>query len=222
FSLSDLSSGICPLRQISLSPSSVLSPVRLFHSQYYRFKPHIPWRLRMAVRRWLARRKLAKCRDVWPIKPGSEKPPLGWQGWPEGKQFAVVLTHDVEGPRGLARVKQLAELEMALGFRSSFNFVPEGDYRVPKELREWLTKNGFEVGIHDLYHDGKLYASRDAFRKHARKINHYLKEWDAVGFRSAFMMRNLDWLQELNIEYDCSTFDTDPFEPQPDGVNTIF
>src|SRR5207248_3990542 len=41
-------------------------------------------------------------------------------------------------------------------------------------------------------------------------------------FRSAFMMRNLDWLQELNIEYDCSTFDTDPFEPQPDGVNTIF
>ena len=26
----------------------------------------------------------------------------------------------------------------------------------------------------------------------------------------------------LNIAYDASTFDTDPFEPQPDGVNTIF
>jgi hypothetical protein len=26
----------------------------------------------------------------------------------------------------------------------------------------------------------------------------------------------------LNIEYDASTFDFDPFEPQSDGVNTIF
>ena len=36
------------------------------------------------------------------------------------------------------------------------------------------------------------------------------------------MHHNLDWLQELHIEYDLSTFDTDPFEPQSDGVNTIF
>ena len=33
---------------------------------------------------------------------------------------------------------------------------------------------------------------------------------------------NLDWLKELNVEYDASTFDTDPFEPQPDGMGTIF
>jgi hypothetical protein len=26
----------------------------------------------------------------------------------------------------------------------------------------------------------------------------------------------------LDIEYDASTFDSDPFEPQPDGVTTIF
>ena len=36
------------------------------------------------------------------------------------------------------------------------------------------------------------------------------------------MFHNLDWLHELKIEYDASTFDTDPFEPQPDGVGTIF
>ena len=36
------------------------------------------------------------------------------------------------------------------------------------------------------------------------------------------MHNNLDWIHELNIEYDASTFDTDPFEPQPDGVNTIY
>src|SRR6266849_10191564 len=176
----------------------------------------------MAVRRFLAKRKLAWCHDTWPIKPGTEKPPKDWPGWPDGKLFAVVLTHDVEGPTGLERVKQLAELEMKLGFRSSFNFIPEGDYRVTKDLRDWLTSNGFEVGVHDLYHDGKLYASKEAFREHARKINYYLEEWNAVGFRSGFMHHNLDWIHDLNILYDASTFDTDPFEPQPDGVDTIF
>ena len=113
-------------------------------------------------------------------------------------------------------------MDMRLGFRSSFNFVPEGDYETPGSLREWLTTNGFEVGVHDLRHDGRLYKSRKSFATRAQRINHYLGEWQAVGFRSAFMLRNLHWLQDLNILYDTSTFDTDPFEPQSAGVNTIF
>jgi glycosyltransferase involved in cell wall biosynthesis len=36
------------------------------------------------------------------------------------------------------------------------------------------------------------------------------------------MLHQLDWLAALEIQYDASTFDTDPFEPQPDGVGTIF
>ena len=36
------------------------------------------------------------------------------------------------------------------------------------------------------------------------------------------MLHKLDWLHELNIQYDASTFDTDPFEPQPEGRHTIF
>ncbi len=36
------------------------------------------------------------------------------------------------------------------------------------------------------------------------------------------MHHNLEWIHYLNVEYDASTFDTDPFEPQPDGVGTIF
>jgi hypothetical protein len=36
------------------------------------------------------------------------------------------------------------------------------------------------------------------------------------------MHHNLEWIHDLNIEYDASTFDTDPFEPQSDGVGTIF
>jgi glycosyltransferase involved in cell wall biosynthesis len=189
---------------------------------YYGIKPLIPASIRQMVRRWFARRKRRKLQDVWPILPGSERPPEGWPGWPGGKKFAFILTHDVEGPGGVAKCRRLMELEMKWGFRSSFNFIPEGDYRVSRELREELIRNGFEVGVHDLHHDGKLYQSRNGFAKKATQINRYLKEWGGAGFRSGFMLHNLDWLVDLNIKYDASTFDTDPFEPQPDGTGTIF
>jgi len=113
-------------------------------------------------------------------------------------------------------------MEMSSGFRSSFNFVPEGQYATPAALRRTLDERGFEVGVHDLYHDGKLYRSRAGFQKRARAINRYLSSWNAVGFRSAFMLHNLEWLRDLEILYDLSTFDIDPFEPQPDAANTIF
>ena len=176
----------------------------------------------MAMRRTLARQQLKTSRTRWPIFPAAGKPPAGWPGWPGGKKFALVLTHDVEGPVGLANCEKLMELEMELGFRSSFNFVPEGSYKTPESLRHRMQREGFEVGVHDLHHNGKLYRSKERFDAAAPRINHYLREWNAVGFRSGFMHRNLDWLHSLEIEYDMSTFDTDPFEPQPDGVHTIF
>ena len=176
----------------------------------------------MALRRMLALRTRRGCGDVWPIDEGAGRPPEGWTGWPHGKKFAFVLTHDVEGSEGVAKCGDLMRLEKELGFRSSFNFIPEGDYAVSRELREELTRNNFEVGVHDLKHDGKLYRTHREFVEKAERINHYLKEWGVSGFRSGFMHHNLDWLHELQIQYDASTFDTDPFEPQPDGVNTIF
>ena len=122
----------------------------------------------------------------------------------------------------MRRCRALAELEMQLDFRSSYNFVPEGDYHVTSELRSYLIENGFEVGVHDLHHDGSLYQSEVVFNRSALKINHYLKEWNAVGFRSGFMRHDLDWISQLHIRYDASTFDNDPFEPQPDGMQTMF
>jgi hypothetical protein len=190
---------------------------------YYGVKPLLPSRFRLSLRRWFAGKQRKQVSNIWPVAPGSEQRPSNWSGWPHGKTFAFVLTHDVEGPKGLAKCRQLMQREMELGFRSSINFIPEAfDYRVPVELREELVQNGFEVGVHDLHHDGKLYRTRREFLEKAGRINQYLKEWKATGFRSGFMHHNLDWLHDLNIVYDASTFDTDPFEPQPDGLNTIF
>lgn len=188
---------------------------------YYLVKSVIPRRLQIWLRRKVILRKRSAYSDVWPILEKADKAPEGWTGWPEGKRFALILTHDVETAQGQENCHRLMKIEEKLGFRSAFNFVPER-YPVSAELRKMLIKQGFEVGVHGLNHDGKLFAARRIFQERAVKINRYLSQWGAVGFRAPAMHHNLDWIGDLNIEYDSSTFDTDPFEPQPDGVGTIF
>jgi glycosyltransferase involved in cell wall biosynthesis/peptidoglycan/xylan/chitin deacetylase (PgdA/CDA1 family) len=194
----------------------------LVNRTYYFLKPIMPWRLRLALRRWRANRRRRAFADVWPIDPKAAQTPPGWPGWPDGKRFAVVLTHDVEGNKGLSRVEQVVKLEQNYGFKSSFNFVPEGEYRLPDAVRRVLDQAGFEVGVHGLEHDGKLYSSKSTFAAKVPRINEYVRRWKASGFRSPLMQHRLGWLHSLDIEYDASTFDTDPFEPQPDGAGTIF
>lgn len=181
----------------------------------------MPRTLQIALRRTIIQRQRKFYSSIWPIHPHSDTPPPGWNGWPNGKKFAVLLTHDVELAQGQARCKQLMELEQECGFVSSYNFVPER-YPDSPSVRKMLTDAGFEVGVHGLNHDGKLYASRKEFLRRAKRINAYIKQWNVVGFRSPAMHHNLDWIRDLNIEYDSSTFDTDPFEPQPDAAHTIF
>ena len=188
---------------------------------YYLLKPFIPRSLQIELRRARIRKQREANQHIWPIDPASATPPSGWNGWPDGKKFAVVLTHDVETQLGHAKSINLMRLEKERGFCSSFNFVPER-YMVDPMVRHELEVNGFEVGVHGLNHDGNLYASREEFLQRAQKINRYLQEWNVTGFRSPAMHHNLDWLRDLNILYDASTFDTDPFEPQPDPARTIF
>jgi len=191
------------------------------NSCFYLIKPLVPRAAQLALRRAIAQRKRRNCLDRWPINPAAGRQPAGWTGWPGGKEFAFILTHDVDTAKGRDNCLRLADLEESYGFRSSFNFVPER-YKVSSGLRNELLKRGFEVGIHGLVHDGKLFSSRKIFEERAERINRYLREWECSGFRSPAMHHNLEWICELNVHYDASTFDTDPFEPQSDGVGTIF
>ena len=188
---------------------------------YYDLKPVIPRWLQIKLRQKVISKKRLLYADVWPIDEKAKSLPHGWSGWPEGKKFALVITHDVETAKGLTKCIQLADLDKSYGFRSSINFVAN-EFNVSEKLLEYLNNNGFEVGVHGLNHDDNLFRSRRVFDKQATGINYYLKKWKAVGFRCPSMYHNLEWLHDLNIEYDSSTFDTDPFEPQPDGVGTIF
>jgi hypothetical protein len=188
---------------------------------YYVVKPFLSRRMQIAIRSVVARQKRRMYREVWPIDRKAGALPPDFSGWPGGKRFSLVLTHDVDTARGVSRTRQLMELEREMGFRSSFNFVAR-DYHLPAELRYLLVEHGFEVGVHGLEHNRKLYESATSFAEHAKEINGYLKEWSAVGFRSPCVYHNFEWLHGLDISYDASSFDTDPFEPQSDGVGTIF
>jgi peptidoglycan/xylan/chitin deacetylase (PgdA/CDA1 family) len=141
--------------------------------------------------------------------------------WPQGRQMAFVLTHDIEFAAGQAFVRKVAELEEAYGFRSSFNFVPER-YKVDTALVGELKERGFEVGVHGLKHDGKLFRSRPIFEERAERINHYLRSYGASGFRSPLTHRQPEWMQSLAVEYDLSFFDTDQFEPIAGGTLSIW
>jgi glycosyltransferase involved in cell wall biosynthesis len=189
---------------------------------FYTIKPLIPRPVQLFARRQLTGVKRKLHTHIWPIDPASARPPEGWTGWPGGKQFAFVLSHDVDSLKGYNDVLKLADLEERMGFRSSFNFVPERYGRISLSLLDELGKRGFGVAVHGLKHDGKLFLNKRIFDRRSPLINAYLRQWGTRGFTSPSMHHNLEWLSALEIDYSTSTFDTDPFEPQPDAVGTIF
>jgi peptidoglycan/xylan/chitin deacetylase (PgdA/CDA1 family) len=204
---------------------------------YYRVKPFVPRSLISSLRRLYNRAKDQSFPLGWPVEARFAE--FQWEilrqvmlltdleevafkyFWPGGKSFAFILTHDVETARGQRLVPVLADMEEELGFRSIFNFVPEL-YPVDRGLVQDLLKRGFEIGIHGLKHDGKLFDTYSEFTCRAERINHHLHEFQAIGFRSPLTLRNPEWMQMLDIEYDLSFFDTDPYEPMPGGVMSLW
>src|SRR5712691_10717951 len=204
---------------------------------YYALKPFVPRQFGILLRRYYRRQQETDFALGWPIEDryvrfqfNCVQNVLRQRGldavsyvnfWPCNYRFALTLTHDIETEQGFDFVRTVADLEERLGFRSSFNVVPER-YPIDHKLLSELRQRGFEIGVHGLRHDGKLFSSRRAFEQSAEKINRYLHEWEAVGFRAPYMHRNPEWLQSLKVEYDLSFFDTDPLEPMPGGTMSIW
>ncbi len=198
---------------------------------YYRVRPLVPLAVRRGLQRWQARRCDVARFPRWPIELSlirfhqlvlrsvmGDRAELPYVGlWPGDRQFAFVLTHDVDSADGFARIGEIARIERDLGFRSAWFVVPEL-YQVDWERLARLVEDGFEVGIHGLRHDGRLFASRAIFEARLPRINEYVRRCGAAGFRSPATLRRADWLQEIAVDYDASYFDSDPFEPQPGGT----
>jgi hypothetical protein len=198
-----------------------LSPI--INRIFYALKPLIPRSSQIALRRMIAKNWRRKYAHIWPIDPGSATPPQGWPGWPGGKEFALVLSHDVDTRKGYDNVLKLADLEEQMGFRSQFCFVPERYGEIEMGLIGELRRRGFGIAVHGLNHDGKLFNSKEIFEQGAQRINAYLGQWGTRAFTTPSMIRNHEWMSaQLDVDYCVSTFDTDPFEPQSEGAGTIF
>jgi peptidoglycan/xylan/chitin deacetylase (PgdA/CDA1 family) len=141
--------------------------------------------------------------------------------WPDGNDCCVVLTHDVEGPLGIERMEEMAELEDKYGFRSAWN-IPLDQYPVDWNRVLRLRESGFEFGAHGLSHDGKLFRSLGEFQILSRKLERLAREHSLRGFRSPSTLRQAEWLQTMAFDFDSSFFDTDPYEPQPGGTCSLF
>lgn len=190
-------------------------------NSYYLLKPLIPRRLQLFIRRVRANYIARKYKDIWPIDENCVCMPRKWSGWPGGKKFCVVLSHDVDTQIGHDRVQALIALEKSLGFKSAYNFVPER-YNLSLDLVQEVKAHGFGIAVHGLKHDGKLFSNIKIFKERSKKINQYMKDWGTRGFTAPAMIHNLDWMYMLDIDYATTTFDTDPIEPQPEGAGTIF
>ena len=204
---------------------------------YYMLKPLLPRSLTRVMRKaysgsieasfplgWPAEERYAQflwecLRQVLLISGADSLPFLNF--WPEDFQTSFILTHDIETADGQAFAAKVADLEQQYGFLSSFNFIPER-YPLDKNLIADLRKRGFEIGVHGLHHDGKLFFSRQKFDRRADKINQYLIELEAAGFRAPLTHRNPYWMQALHVDYDLSFFDSDPYEPIAGGTMSLW
>ncbi|MDO8432685.1 MAG: hypothetical protein Q7S58_09780 [Candidatus Binatus sp.] len=147
----------------------------------------------------------------------------GWHlgFWPDDYDCCIVLTHDVESRRGFERIEAIADIEEKYGFRSAWN-LPLAQYKIDWPRMEKLRRRGFEIGAHGLSHDGRLFRSFEDFQALAPKLESIAREHELRGFRSPSTLRRLEWLQELDFDFDSSFSDTDPYEPQPGGCCSLF
>jgi hypothetical protein len=158
----------------------------MFLSLYYRLKPFIPRWLQIAVRGVLVRRKRRRVGDIWPIDPRSATPPPGWAGWPDGKKFAFVLTHEAllqdslvrffrpEDEEGLAR----AMVEMVYDEELRRRLVTNASVFVAQN--SWEVKKGEYLALVDSLVQGARHRAQGVGFRRGHPLRYWFVEF--LGF----------------------------------------
>ena len=205
---------------------------------YYCFRPMLNDSLRQSLQRLFFRDWRELLFPKWPVDTSVEQIlerllllsmrawkldsiPFIWF-WPDGAHSSAIVTHDVETTAGISCLPRLMDIDDEFGIKASYQLVPEQRYQFSKTLIDAIRERQCEVNVHGLNHDGNLFRDRATFLKQAKRINRYLRDFGAEGFRSACMYRNMDWYEELNISYDMSVPNVAHLEPQRGGCCTVF
>jgi hypothetical protein len=210
---------------------------RLLKKAYYVLRPFTTFALRKQVQRFHVRNWQEELFPNWPVDTTvenlcetllflslqakqQEKIPFVWF-WPRGASGCVMMTHDVETEAGQEFCTDLMDLDDSFGLKASFQLVPECRYRVSSELLQTMRRRGFEVGIHDLNHDGQLFDDREEFQRRAALINRYAAEYSCKGFRSGGLYRKPLWYDAFNFSFDMSMPNVAHVDPQRGGCCTV-
>jgi hypothetical protein len=212
-------------------------PDDILRRAYYIIRPL----LRVAARRHIQRIRLRDWKTIgfpsWPVDTTIERMhqkllalrlraqnvdrvPFIWF-WPDGHSACLLMTHDVESLAGRDFCSHLMDLNESFGICSAFQVIPEDRYAVSKAFLQRIESRGFEINIHDLKHDGRLYADPAEFLKRAKQINTYAREFGAQGFRSGSLYRNADWYDAFEFSYDMSLPNVAHLDPQRGGCCTV-
>jgi hypothetical protein len=151
---------------------------------------------------------------------GVDRVPFIWF-WPGGARGCVVMTHDVENEAGRDSCTDLMDLDDSFGIKASFQIVPEGRYEVSSKFIETFRTRGFEVGIQDFNHDGRLFDDREEFLRRAAIINRHAVGYAAKGFRAAVLYRKPEWYDRLNFSFDMSIPNVAHLDAQHGGCCTV-
>src|SRR5688500_3844175 len=141
--------------------------------------------------------------------------------WPDGASACAMMTHDVEGQAGIDFCDELMDLDDSFGIKAAFQLIPEGHEGTWQRTAARLRGREFEVNLHDLNHDGKLFAYRTEFLRRAKRINEYARQFQCEGFRSGAMYREQDWYDAFEFSYDMSVPSAAHLEPQRGGCCTV-
>jgi hypothetical protein len=212
-------------------------PERAFSAAYRMLRPALPFAVRKHLQRLYLRDWDSLPFPRWPVdrtiehinallltlvlRTGAvDRIPFIWF-WPDGAPSCATLTHDVETLAGRNFCETLMDLDDGVGIKSSFQIVPEQRYPVPASFLEGIRRRGFEINVHDINHDGQLFASRGAFLDRAERINRYARDFGALGFRSGTLYRRPEWFDALDFVYDMSIPNLAHLEPQRGGCCTV-
>jgi len=211
---------------------------RVQQAAYYAVRPLLPVSARRHLQRFSLRDWKRRPFPRWPVdtsveqimenlvklalkSSGRDRMPFIWF-WPEGARAAALVTHDVETGAGRDFCTQLMDIDDDYDVKASFQVVPDKRYIVSERYLEEIRRRGFEVNVHDLNHDGRLFKDFAEFERRAEAINRYRVSFRARGFRAGALYRNPDWMNLLDFEYDLSVPNVAHLDPQRGGCCTIF
>ena len=209
----------------------------LLRQLYYVVRPLTTQALRKKLQQFHARNWPKRMFPHWPVDTtvenlserlmvlalqakGVERVPFVWF-WPDGARGCVTITHDVETAAGRDFCGELMDLDDSAGIKASFQIVPEKRYAVTPELLDSIRNRGFEIGVQDLNHDGRLFDSKEEFVRRAQVINRYGREYGARGFRAGVLYRKPEWYDALDFSFDMSIPNVAHLDPQRGGCCTV-